>query len=334
MKKKRIVIILAVLLLGTAAGFWFFNSPDSELILKGEVEADLFSQISQVSGKILDFPVEKGQEVKKGDIIAVIDKSDAEYALEELRTVLIQKQAALKSMEKGADQQEIKLAQNAVSVAEQNYTDSQLTYEKINTEYQRNFLLYEEGALAKKDLDDLKYQLDMAESLVNTAKIQIDTAKQQLGLVSSGAGAEEITGAKAAVEQVEVQIRKLEETIEKYTIQATCDGILTSKNFQLGDMVSGGYNLADISANAQKYLVFYISKENLSAIDYNQELVIQSGEKQYTGVIVSIGLESVYTPKNLQTSANKNKDTVEVKLKLEEGSPLKPGENANVVIPL
>ena len=43
-----------------------------------------------------------------------------------------------------------------------------------------------------------------------------------------------------------------------------------------------------------------------------------------------IDVESVYTPKDMQTMANKNKKSIKVKLGLPEDCDLKPGEEVKV----
>ncbi len=59
----------------------------------GVVEATILSNTSEVSGKILEMPVELGQHVAKGDVIARIDSTDQEYAYEQLQLALEKKKA-------------------------------------------------------------------------------------------------------------------------------------------------------------------------------------------------------------------------------------------------
>jgi HlyD family secretion protein len=70
----------------------------------------------------------------------------------------------------------------------------------------------------------------------------------------------------------------------------------------------------------------------LPDIDYGQEVLIKSGNEQYRGVISYIDSKAQYTPKEMQTAANKNKDTVKIKAKLELDNPLKVGEKAILVL--
>ncbi|MDR1133745.1 MAG: biotin/lipoyl-binding protein [Synergistaceae bacterium] len=75
--KKLCVILVGVLFISSACAA-------GDLKLTGVVETLIRSHYAEVSGKIVDFPIELGQPVQAGDIIAVIDDSDARYTLEQL----------------------------------------------------------------------------------------------------------------------------------------------------------------------------------------------------------------------------------------------------------
>jgi len=101
------------------------NSSPSRLVLDGVVETQIYSHYSEVAGKITLMPVELGQEIKAGELIAEIDNRDAQYSLEQMETMLTKKQAALSELQKGFDPEEIRQAQNNVTLAQQALESSQ-----------------------------------------------------------------------------------------------------------------------------------------------------------------------------------------------------------------
>ncbi|NLO76736.1 MAG: HlyD family efflux transporter periplasmic adaptor subunit [Clostridia bacterium] len=139
--------------------------------------------------------------------------------------------------------------------------------------------------------------------------------------------------AKADVALTEVQIRQTKENLAKYTITAFRDGIIISKNYLQGSLVSPGYNIVDIAAETEKYLVTYVPEEYLAKINHGQELTILSGGEEYKGRISFIDVKAQYTPRDMQTSANKNKESMKIKVDLDPESPLKVGEKAEIIIP-
>lgn len=253
---KHVLKISGLLfLILTLAGCAPFQQ-SSNLVLKGVVETQILSHYSEVSGKILKLPIELGQQVKAGDVLAEMDDSNDQYALEQLKSTLVKKQAALA---------------------------------------------------------ELKAEIDLA-----TAQTQLNNAK--------------IASAQADIDLTESQIRQEKDKLTKYKITALGDGTIISSNFGVGALVSPGSNLADIAVETEKYLVAYLPEEYLPKIDYGQELVIKNGKEEYKGTVSFIDLEAQYTPKDMQTSANKNKDSVKIKVKLANDFPLKVGASAELIV--
>ncbi|MDD2235185.1 MAG: biotin/lipoyl-binding protein [Desulfitobacteriaceae bacterium] len=347
MKKRLIIIgtILIIIIIGVIFGISRFSSfnqvfsqvfsrfSSSDLVLEGRVETTVYPHYSDVSGKIIKLPFELGQEVKAGDVLAVLDDSNERYALKQLEETLAKKQAVLAGLNTRVDPEEIKQRQNNVSLAEIASNNARLTRDRAKKDYENAQALSAAGALAQSELDKLKYQVDLAETAVTTASVQLDNARQQLALIQKGTPQEQIDAAKADVALTQVQISQTKDNLAKYKISALHDGTIISKNYLLGNIVVAGYNLFDIASGAEKTLVTYVPKEKLSKISYGQEVVIRSGEQEYKGIISFIDVKAQYTPREMQSSANKNKESMKIKVSLTPDIPLKVGESAEVIIP-
>ena len=331
--KKRLVV-LGILALGISGIILIrggFSS--SGLVLEGIVETSIYPHYSEVSGKIIKLPIELGQVVKEGDVLAVLDDRNERYALEQLQETLAKKKAALAELSAGVDPEELQQGENNVSLAEIAFENAQLTRDRVKADYEDLLALWEAGAIAQSELEKAEDQLRLAEAAANTAAMQLDNARQKLALLQKGTPQEKIDGAQADVALTEVQIRQSEENLAKYTITALYDGTVISRNFLLGNMVSPGYNLADIASEKEKHVVVYVPKKYLAKVSHGQEVAIRGGGKEYKGTIGFIDVKAQYTPKDMQTSANKNKISMKVKVNLPPGTPLKVGEGAEVVIP-
>ncbi|NLC38195.1 MAG: HlyD family efflux transporter periplasmic adaptor subunit [Clostridia bacterium] len=303
----------------------------TEPAYKGVVETNIYGHYSEVGGKIIELPVEPGQEVRKGEVIAVLDDTNERYVLAQLEKTLAKKQALLAELTLGLDPEELKQGQNNVALAELAYENAQLTRDKIKQDYEDALALWKAGALAQAQLDQLKYQADLAEAAVETAAMQLDNARQKLALLQKGLPKEKIAGAQADVELTQIQIRQSRNNLAKYTITALCDGTVVNKNYLPGSIVSPGYNLIDIASATEKHLVIYVPKEYLPHLSYGQEVGILSGEQEYKGTVSFIDVKAQYTPKDLQTQANKNKESVKVRVSFSPKIPLKVGEKAEVI---
>jgi HlyD family secretion protein len=306
--------------------------PQSDLVLEGIVETSIYSHPCEVSGKITRLSVKLGQQVKAGDEIAVIDNSNEQYALEQLKAALAKKQANLEDLINAVDPAEVKQAENNIAIARTAYDTAQLTYEHTLKTYEKKRILYEAGGISESVLEDAKYQLDLAAAQVSTALTQLDNANQKLALLNKNPDPEKIAFTEADIEQTKSQIRQAEANLAKYRITALRDGTVISLNYLQNDIVAPGYNLCDIASNTDKYLVAYLPQEYLNDINYGQKVQIRSGKNKYTGTIAYIDARAQYTPKEFQTAANKNKNTIKIKAELSEDNPLKIGERAELVL--
>lgn len=268
MKKKIIPVFILLILCGCLC-YWFFGRGRGvNLVLRGEVEGAVYSQITEVSGKIIEMNVELGSHVKAGDLIARLDSSNQRYALEQLQI----------GLEKG-----------------------RLTLRALRDDIAPLERMLEVGGLARNELDKARLRESIAE---------------------------------ADIRELESVIRQTREILSKYEIRAICDGVIISVNYNLGSMVGTGYNLADISADKEKYVVCYLPADYSELISYGQLFTVRSGTQLYESETRFIDVKSQYTPKDMQTSAMKNKVSVKVKLLLPPYTTLKAGSKVEVVVRL
>lgn len=316
--KKRIVPLLILIIIAVAGYLYYGKSSQN---YTGIVEATILSNTSEVSGKILEMPVELGQHVSKGDIIAKIDSTAQEYAYEQLQLTLEKKKVALADQEVGTGKSQ---KENSISVAQSAYNSAVSSNQKAALDYKNAQSLFNQGAITKDALDLAKVKADSAANAVTAARAQLDSAR-------SGSSAETTN---LDIAQTEIQLKQMKEDLDKYTILAVSSGVIMSKSYVIGDMVSTGYNLADIAADGEKYFVFYLPVDYLDSIDYDQTYAVKSNGKSYDAIVKYIDVESEYTPKDMQTAANKNRESIKIKLLLPKDCPLKPGQEADIKLNL
>lgn len=312
-KKKFIPPIILIVVISLIT-YFYLNERQS---YTGVVEATILSHTSEVSGKILEMPVELGQHVSKGDVIAKIDDTNQKYAYEQLQLALEKKKLALSDLQVGSGDTQ---AEHSISIAQSAYNSAASTSQKASLDYQNALSLFNQGAISKDALDLAKVKADSAANSLTAAKAQLDNAKSQ----------SPSSAAQLDVQLTESQLQEMKDKLEKFTIKAVSDGVIMSKSYILGDMVAPGYNLADIASDDGKYFVFYLPIDYIDSIEYDQTYLVKYGSDEYEGVVKYIDVKSEYTPKDMQTPANKNKESVKVKLLLPQGCPLKPGQEAEV----
>ena len=146
MKKRS--IFLGLLFIGLTGIVLISGCSSSGLVLEGIVETAIYPHYSEVSGKIIEMPIELGQEVKAGDVIAVLDNKNERHALEQLEKTMAKKKAVLSELTSGVDSEELKQSQNNISLAEIAYENAQLTRKQVKNDYENALALWEAGAFS------------------------------------------------------------------------------------------------------------------------------------------------------------------------------------------
>jgi len=324
---KKIAPIFVLLTIIILILFNLFRG--SNLKLQGIVEGTIYSQISEVSGKIIEMNIQLGSPVKTGDLIARIDTINQRYTLEQLQIALEKIQLM--------SQEELIRARSSVSIAEANYRSAQASFVQARSNTASLEQMFEIGGIARNDLDSAKHRETLAAQAQEAALSQLQTARAHYSFLQSGSDNKNIaqTGfalAEIDIRDIESRINQMHDMLEKYEIRANCDGIVVSINYNLGSMVNMGYTIADISAENEKFVVFYLPNEHINKISYGQKITIKSDSEEIQGEVRYIDVRSQYTPKDMQTSAMKNRFSVKIKLLLPSGIELIPGGKVEVFV--
>lgn len=185
-------------------------------ILSGTLKPNQEASISfQAAGEIKQTLVEAGDEVKAGQVLAVVDDAVEQLQLKQAQSGVAQAEgqltaakagvlaaeaqlksaaaqletaeANLSTVEKGASAQKLAQAQNTV-------TKAQSAYDKLKTDAERYLNLYTNGLISLDDYEKFQVQLKDADTT-------LDNAKQTLSELTEGATVEQRKTANAAVDQ-------------------------------------------------------------------------------------------------------------------------------------
>lgn len=365
------LIVIAIITVSVLAYNNYINNLD-KITLTGTVENGVVSAISTVPGKIIEIYKNQGEQVKKGDIIALIDDTNAKYAVEQLEAVVKLKIAKLDEIKKGARPQQImqleaqlraakaqwdllssgsraeQKAQAAVlvSIASKAVQTAETSYEYISSQYDNAKIAYDKGLLTKADFDAAKFKKDIAGEQLSAAKLQEDNAKLQNTLVKKGSTSQAIAAAKAGYDAVKaqldlakagatsqtiimakedlnqskIQLKQAKSNLDNYKISALADGIIISKNFNLGDVINMGGNIADIAISNDLDVIAYVPDKYLGKVKYGQKLSVKTEIGVIEGIVNYIDLSHEYTPIDKQSTNDSKHKATKIKLKIVDNS--------------
>ena len=326
MKKRIILVIVIVVTVMTIVLIYNSKHPS----LKGVVEGTVYGHITEVAGKILQVNVQLGQSVQEGEIIAIIDDTDMRFALEQMEINLHKRKLAHALLVKGATFEELEKARSDVSIAEANQRSAEATLTKATEDTKHFTQLHLSGGISQNELDLAVLREKVAVENVESAAASVQKAQKQYALLNRGAEKETIALADAEIRESQSKVNQLSDSMQKHSLKAITSGIVISLPYQIGAVVSPGANICDISSNTEKYVVCYIPKKLAAKINYYDLFAVSSGKNSYIGTVKYFDQKSQFTPKDMQTAAQKNKTSQKIKLLLPPEAVYKSGTEVKV----
>jgi len=167
---------------------------------------------SKASGIVKKLLVDYGDRVKKGQLLAQLDKIEIEAQVEQSRAALEAAQANLKSTQ--ADLERAKVDAEGPDVP------------LLKRAYDRANGMAKDGIVSASALDDAQKNYELALNKQNVSKAQVTVLRAK------------IAQAQAQVAQDQANLKQLEEQLSYTDIVSPIDGIVLSRDVQMGDAVS------------------------------------------------------------------------------------------------
>ena len=167
---------------------------------------------SKASGIVKKLLVDYGDRVKKGQLLAQLDKIEIEAQVEQSKAALEAAEANLKSSQ--ADSERAKVDAEGPDVP------------LLKRAYERAVGMAKDGVVSTSALEDAQKNYEMSLNKQNVSKAQVTVLKAK------------IAQAQANVAQDQANLKQLEEQLSYTDIISPIDGIVLSRDVQMGDAVS------------------------------------------------------------------------------------------------
>jgi len=327
---KRLIPIAILLALAIAAGVYFYPrwtkkpAPANQLTLSGNIEAHESLVSFKVQGRIIAMPVEEGQQVERGALLARLEDADFKQKVKIDEAGVGVRESNLALTLAGTREQEVKASHQAVLDAK-----ADLAQKKADND--RAQRLFSKDEISAQDRD-------LAATALKRSEANVAALQQRYSEVEEGSRKEDIAIARANLAQANANLG-LSRINESYTtLRAPADGVITVRQAELGEVVSSGSPVVTLADLDHIWLRAYIAETDLGKIRWNQEAVVSTDTypgKQYHGRISFISPEAEFTPKSVQTYTERV--TLVYRIKIDIDNPnheLKPGMPADAHIDL
>ncbi|WP_456433440.1 HlyD family secretion protein [Thermosulfuriphilus sp.] len=306
MRARSILAIVGILLAVFLAAFGSIyyqrekaRVPEGFVFASGRLEAEIVTVASRVPGRIKEIFFSEGQEIKQGSLLARLE--DAELLARER-----QAQAVLAE------------ARARYQIAQANLEKLEAAFNKAQKDYQRYVSLRQKGIVSQGEFERVELQFRSTKADLKAARKGLQAAR------------EAISGAQAALAEVRALL--------DYTrIKAPISGAILRKIANVGEMVSAGSPICLMADLDGIYLKAYVPERQIGLLALGQEARIYVDafpDKAFPAWVGYISRRAEFTPKEVQTRAERVKTVYALKLYLRENPDhlLTPGLPADALI--
>jgi HlyD family secretion protein len=167
---------------------------------------------SKASGIVKKLYVDAGDTVKKGQVLAELDRDEIEAQVNSARAQLLSSEANEKAAE--ADMKRAQVDAEGVDIP------------TLQRAYERAQDMAKSGVVSASALDDAQRAYILAVNKRDVAKAQLVVSKAK------------VAQAHADVQKSDASLKQLEEQLSYTTIESPIDGVVLSRDVEMGDAVS------------------------------------------------------------------------------------------------
>ena len=225
--------------------------------IQGQAEATEYRVSSKVPGRILEYKVQAGQKVHKGDTLAILEAPEVEAKKAQVEAL---EQAAVALSDKaqhGARKQQIEGAYEMWQKAKVGVDVMEKSFNRISN-------LYQDGVVSAQKYDEVKAQYDAA---IATEK----AARSQYHLALEGAQEEDKEMAAAKVLQAQGAVAEVNSYINETVLTAYADGEVTEIFPHIGELVGTGAPIMNVAMMDQQWASFNVREDELRQFEIGRE---------------------------------------------------------------
>ena len=292
---KKILSIASMAIILAACG-----NKEKEYDATGTFEATEVTVSAKSTGELKLFNVAEGEQVENGNVVGRIDAIQLQLKKEQLETTRGQLNANKRQMassRKANNSRQLDLERQVASIRQQ--------IANAQRERQRFTELVRDGAVPRKQLDDINYQIKVLEKQLEATSDQIRSNNASLADQNAGISAQ-IDGIDSQVAGLEAQIRQIEDQIANTEVTAPFTGTVLEKYVEPGEFVTTGKPLFKIADTQNMFMRAYVTSAQLQNIKVGQKVKVfadygNGQKKAYDGTISWISSRSEFTPKTILT---------------------------------
>ncbi len=292
---KFLLPLLLILIAAATAGYLFLHRSDGNnagntLTLHGNVDIRQVQLAFNGSERISDMRLQEGDRVKKGDLLASLDKTRLQHVTDQAAARAAAQQEVVTRLKAGTRLEEIRQLQAEVEAARITAANVERTSHRL-TELTTQKLAAQE-------------QADNARAVADAAKAKLRAAKETLRLAEAGPRKEDIAAAEATLKADQAQLALVKRQLSDTDLYAPADGVIQDRLLEPGDMASPQRPVYTLALTDPLWIRAYVGETDLGRIHPGMRATVHTDsfpDKGYDGWVGFISPTAEFTPKSVET---------------------------------
>ena len=304
----------------------------------GTFEATEITVSAESAGQLKTFNISEGQVLNNGVTVGQIDPRQLTLKRNQLATN--NEQLAATHGQLAANKRQLAANKQATSSRQLDLKKqvAAIRQQIVNQqrERQRFTELLKDGAVARKQVDDIDYQLQVLKKQLAATEEQIASQNAALADQNKGITAqmEGIDAQQAVVNAQQAGVRsqqaQIDDQIAHTFIKSPITGTVLEKYAEAGEFVAVGKPLFKVANMKRMFIRAYITSAQLKNIKLGQKVKVMADygkgqRKAYNGVITWISSRSEFTPKTIVTDDERAALVYAIKIQFQNDGYVKIG---------
>jgi multidrug resistance efflux pump len=276
-----------------------------ELRFSGTIEARTVNVGSLAGGRVTRVLVDEGSPVTAGQLIVQLETETIDRQIAEQQAAIQASQANLAKAVNGPRPEEISKAA-ATAANDERGRAHQLT-------------LFHYGIISKQLYDD--------------AATKAKTSADDLRLLQQGTRKEDVAAARAQTEEQRRHLSELLKQRSETDVKSTVNGVVQSFGLRPGDIVAPNQSVAEILESDQLWVRVFIPETMLGLVKGGMPVKVRTDtypNEWFPGHVATVSSQGEFTPRNVQTRAQRAEQVFGVKVIVDPNARLHAGMAAEV----
>jgi HlyD family secretion protein len=269
--RRRFLLPAVVVVIGIAGGVAFHRASSEAAVGPsiGVVHETEIHIAPEVSGRLETILVKAGQQVHKGDPLAILSIPELTSAVEEARAAAAKSQADRDNVYSGVRQEEVGRTAQNVEIAESNLVLARQQYARVADLAAKNIE-------SQQQLDQIAASLHAAEA--NLALLRAIDAENRAGPTK-----EERASADARVALAKAATASLEARLGKTNLLSPVDGTVRILVAAPGEVLAPGESVMTLAEGTQQWFTFTIREDRLGGVTIGSKVRLQTARREMVG---------------------------------------------------